>query len=287
MTISDNTLALAPWSATKQKTATTCPFRAYHLYVAKEKEKFDEPPNTSAMTVGIKIHYLMELVLKTHPAVFPEYSNLAKMGNSILEKKVIADGKDLSLQEIDHIYSLYDGTLNMCQRILSHRSKTKSIGLTEVPVGVDNNFNPVDFFDDAAFYRGKIDYLLLHPTGSAAIIDAKTGAWPHLKSHAPQLRAYEILTLYSLKKHIQDAYNITLTSVISGLAYVATEQLLWDDKQTVNAISTGKENLISTLNKVSDRVFNKEIKRGNHCIQCGYKHLCGSRRGKGRGKTKS
>ena len=284
MKISPNTLTLAPWSATKQKTATTCPFRAYHLFVEKTKEVFDTPVSTSAMVVGIKIHSLMELILTKYPDEFPELSTLNDLGTKIMEESIIADGKDLSMSEIDHIYSLFEGTVNMCQRILSHKHKTNSIGFTEVPVAIDEDFNPTDFKDNKSLYRGKIDYLLLHPTGAAAVIDAKTGAWPHLNSHLPQLRAYEVLTLFALSEKFKQEHKISLNSVLSGLAYVATEQLLWDKKQTVDKITIEKNNLINNLNIVADRVFNKEIKRGNHCNSCGFKHLCGSRRGKGRKK---
>ena len=285
---SEQTLKLAPWSATKQKTATQCPFKAFHLFVEKTEEKFDEPISTSALTVGIKIHSLMELLLKKFPKdVFPHADALETMGQSILDKKIIGDQKGLTLGEVDHIHSLFEGTINMCQRILSHQFKTKSIGFTEVPVGIDYNFNPINFFDKDVFFRGKIDYLLLHPMGDAAIIDAKTGAWPYLKSHQPQLRAYEVLSLFSLKKKFQSEYNINLISIISGLAYVATEQLLWDSKQNESTIAgVGKEVFSKSLNDIAARIFNKEIKRGNHCLSCGYKHLCGSRRGKGKKKKK-
>ena len=284
MKISPNTLTLAPWSATEQETATTCHFRAYHLFVEKSKEVFDTPVSTSAMVVGIKIHSLMELLLNRYPDEFPDLKTLNDLGTKIMNENIIADGKDLSMSEIDHMYSLFERTVNMCQRILSHKHKTNSIGFTEVPVAIDEDFNPTDFKDNKSLYRGKIDYLLLHPTGAAAVIDAKTGAWPHLNSHLPQLRAYEVLTLFALSEKFKQEHKISLNSILSGLAYVATEQLLWDKKQTVDKITIEKNNLINNLNIVADRVFNKEIKRGNHCNSCGFKHLCGSRRGKGRSK---
>ena len=68
----ENALKLAPWSATKWKTATGCPFRAYHAWVVKAKEEWDVLPDDSPMIIGIKMHTFMELVLGKFPKdVFP------------------------------------------------------------------------------------------------------------------------------------------------------------------------------------------------------------------------
>ena len=175
----------------------------------------------------------------------------------------------------------------MCQRFLSHRLRSDSRSFVEIPVGIDKDFQPVDFFAKDVFFRGKIDFLMLTPKGSAAIIDAKTGAWPNLKSHSQQLRVYEVLSYHSLKNKFKEDYNIELTSFISGVAYVANEEILWDKVKPLRLVEdSGTKKFIADLNEVSDKVFEKEIKRGNHCDYCGYKHLCGSKRGLKKKKNK-
>ena len=276
----ENALKLAPWSATKWKTATGCPFRAYHAWVVKAKEEWDVLPDDSPMIIGIKMHTFMELVLGKFPKdVFPEMTDLNVFGGRML--KVILKDEDLSYKERDAINSLYHGALSTCQRFLSHRFKTNSKSFVEVPVGIDKNFQPIDFFDKSVFFRGKIDYMMVTPKGAVAIIDAKTGAWPSLKSHTQQLRAYEVLALHALKNKMIQDYNITLSSFISGLAYIASEEVLWDRVRPISLVEgSGTKSFVDSLNAVSDQVFEKKIIRGNHCNYCGYKHLCGSRRGK-------
>jgi len=274
-----NALKLAPWSATKLKTATKCPFRAFQASVAKEKEAWDILPDDSPKIIGIQIHKMMELILGKFPTEkFPEYKELSMFGQRML--KVVLKDNDLSGKEIDAINNLYDGSLNVCQRFLSHKHSTKSKTFVEIPVGIDKDFQPVDFFAKDVFFRGKIDYSMVTPAGAMAIIDVKTGLWPNLKSHAQQLRTYEVLAAHALKKRFKDDYNISLSSFISGLAYVADEEVLWDRVKPVSLVEgSGTTSWIKEINDVADKVFEKEIKRGKHCDYCGYKHLCGSRRG--------
>lgn len=275
----DNALRIAPWSATKLKIATKCPFRAYQAFIAKEGEKFNEPQDESPKVIGIKVHSLMELILGKFPKdKFPDMKSLQALSSRMLE--VIKKDEDLTYRELDAIDSMYIGALNVCQRFLSHKLKIKAEGFIEIPVGIDKNLQPADFFSKDVFFRGKVDYMLVSPSGNVAIIDAKTGAWPSLKGHAQQLRCYEVLTLHGLKNKLKDEYNITLTSFISGLAFVASEDILWDSLKPLPLVEGyGTQSFINSINKVSDAVFEKEIKRGNHCNYCGYKHLCGSKRG--------
>lgn len=275
----ENALRLAPWSATKLKLATKCPFRAYQAFVAKEGEKFSEPQDESPKVIGIKVHTFMELVLGKFPEdQFPEMKDIQVFGKRMLQ--VIKKDEDLTFKELDAIDSMYLGVLNVCQRFLSHKFKTQAKGFVEIPVGIDKDFQPADFFSKDAFFRGKIDYMLVTPSGSVAIIDAKTGTWPNLNSHAQQLRCYEVLSLHSLKKRFLEDYNIRLSSFISGLAYVASEEILWDKVKPLQLVEgSGTKSFVDSINKVSNEVFEKEIKRGPHCDYCGYKHLCGSKRG--------
>ena len=275
----DNAQRLAPWSATKLKTATKCPFKAYHQYINKSEEKWDVLPDDSPMVIGIKMHTFMELVLGKFPKdKFPHMKDLQAFGERMLQ--VIKKDEDLSFKELDAIDSLYHGALNTCQRFLSHKMRTKALGFIEIPVGIDKEFQPVDFFSKDVFFRGKIDYLMLTPNGAAAIIDTKTGAWPSFKGHSQQLRCYEVMVLHSLKKKFKEDYNIDLSSFISGLAYIASEEVLWDKVKPFPLVEGSETaNWTNEINRVSDKVFDKEIKRGNHCNYCGYKHLCGSKRG--------
>lgn len=274
----DNAIKLAPWSATKLKTATKCPFRAYYSWVEKSKEIHNVPLDDSPMIIGIQIHTLMELILDKFPDdIFPHMKDVQALGDRMLQ---VILKEDLTIREQDVIDSLYFGTVSTCQRFLAHKFNSKSLTFVEIPVAIDTLLQPVDFNSRDAFFRGKIDFTMITPSGSVAIIDAKTGQWPSLKAHAQQLRVYEILTAYSLKKRFKDEYNIDLTSIISGLAYVASEEVLWDKSRTIALVEgAGTQNFINEINTISNKVFVKEIKRGNHCDFCGYKHLCGSRRG--------
>jgi CRISPR/Cas system-associated exonuclease Cas4 (RecB family) len=279
MEFNENALKLAPWSATKLKNATKCPFSAYQAYVAKAPEKWDVLPDDSPMIIGILVHKIMELVLGKFPKdQFPEMRDLQTLGQRM--KQVAYKDDNITQKEIDAVDSLYHGTLNMCQRFLSHKWRTKSIAFTEIPVAIDKNLQATDFFAKDVFFRGKIDYLMVSPGGAVASIDAKTGAWPTLNGHSVQLRSYEALIPLTLKKKLLEEYNIKLTSVISGLAYVASEEMLWDKVKPLKLLEgSALKNFVDNINKVSDKVFEQEIKRGKHCNYCGYKHLCGSKVG--------
>ncbi len=281
----DNAVALAPWSATLLKKAIKCPFQVHASKVVKAKEEWDILPDNTAMIVGIKVHKLLELLIGKFPKEnFPDNGDLNTM--SLRFRQIILEDEDITVREIDAINSMYNSALSIAHRILAHRYKTEAQCFVEKEVGIDRHLQPIGFFDKKVFFRGKIDNLLITPQGGVAIIDFKTGNWPGLRGHEQQLRCYEVMTYHSLKNHIKRDYNIQLSSFTSGLAFVPSEEIIWDKTRPVIKVeNSGTTNFINTINNVSDEVVNKVIRRGNHCNHCGYKHLCGSRRGKGKKKA--
>lgn len=279
MEFNENALKIAPWSATKLKLAVKCPFRAYQAFVAKEKEVFTQAQNNSPMIVGIKMHTFMELMLSKFPkGQFPNDADLNLLGQRF--RQVILKDEDITIEEKDNIHSIYDSALSVCQRLLSYKLKTQSVTMVEAEVGIDKHMKPIGFFDKDVFFRGKVDYLMITKNGAVAVIDHKTGQWPNLKGHELQLRAYEVMIVLALKNKIKEDYNIELSSFISGLAFIATEDVLWDKVKPLKLVEgSGIKHFVENLNRVADDVFKQTIKRGNHCDYCGYKHLCGSKRG--------
>ena len=280
----EKALALAPWSATLLKKAIKCPFQVHAAKVVRAKEVWDILPDNTAMIVGIKVHKLLELLIGKFPKEdFPEVAALNTM--SLRFRQIILEDEDITVREIDAINSMYNSALSIAHRILSHSYRSKAICFVEKEVGIDSNMQPIGFFDKDVFFRGKIDNLLITPSGSAGIIDFKTGNWPGLRGHERQLRCYEVMTYHSLKDWLERDYNIQLSSFISGLAFVPSEEIIWDKVRPVIKVeNSGTADFIKTINDVANEVVNKVIRRGNHCTNCGYKHLCGSRRGKGKKK---
>lgn len=283
---SEAALRLAPWSVTKIKSAKKCPFRAAKTYVEREEEKWDASMDNSSAAVGVKIHAFMELMLEHFPKdQFPDDVALNKLGIIMLRK--VLDDNDLTINERDSIENLYDSSVMLCQRLLAHVYSSPGMQtFIESELAVDKDLQPVEYKSPESFFMGKLDFLMVSRTGAAGLLDHKTSQWATLNGQSLQLRSYEVLVLCSLKNKLKEDYNIHLSSFASGVVFNATNEIKWDASQTAEKVETsGVSAFVELVNGVAEEVDKQTIRRGNHCLQCGYKHLCGSRRGMGKKKA--
>lgn len=287
MSFNENALRLAqhPLSYSKLSVAETCGFRFSKQYI--ERVKPVDPVSTADATVGIVVHALMERALlrciqnDTMPS---EEAITVAVDASFNE--AFAEHK-ITVNESERIGAFIMDCKSMLDRLVRFIFQTKSKVFIEVPLAIDQDFNAVDFGDPKAFFRGKLDLVLVAPSGQVAIIDHKTGRRNEYQSpeqviagFGNQLRAYEILVLFGLRAQIKTSYGIDIKSAQTGLNFIGNRELVWSSPTTFDQIrDEGVARFITWVNDLSDRAVEGKVNRGNHCNWCGYKSLCGSKRG--------
>ena len=284
----ENAISLQPWSATKVKRAKKCPFSFHACHVEKEKEVHKVMPSTSAANVGIGIHSIIEEVLNEYPRDIDPTTDMHVL-YEVTEKAVASVAKDpqLTEQEKLDIALMSDSAREVCTRVLNfiYLNPGSKIFMEE-ELAFNKNFVLSDYKNKMeTFFRGKMDLLIVTPNGNAAILDFKTGQWAKLKDNGMQLKTYELLLAFCLVDRLVEEGVAECKSVTSGIANIPNERIEWDAKRPITYVKDqGRSSLVKQINAVSDEVFEKKIKRGSHCDPCGYKHLCGSRRGMGKKK---
>jgi len=256
-----------------------CPFRFNKQYL--EKTAATNEVEGSAAQIGIAVHAIME-------KVFEDFNN---QGQGVVHSdriRTLMDGAyartfskiAMTTGEKDAVLGFESMVENMLMRLLDFAVKNKCKIFPELALAIDKDFNPMSFYvKEGIFFNGKIDLILVTPGGRVAIIDHKTG-FMSPNGHTDQLRAYEVLVGFALAPVLKSQYGIEITSVQTGLNFIADEALVWSPKISIEDIrTTGRDRFVTWVNTLSDDIVSNEIRRGKHCNWCGYRGFCGSKVG--------
>lgn len=271
---------LGPWSVTKMKLVHKCPFRAKKLFLEREPEIITDPESRSGAVVGIAIHNVMEQTLREFPRdIVPTIDDVYDHASRAMQNEIV-NSKLTSKEAID-VQLLLQDSAQLLQRLLMHVYKNEGmLTFVEKEMGIDAELQVVDYESPSVFFKGKLDFLMISKSGSVGLLDHKTSQWATLAGQELQLKCYEALTLCSLKNTMIQDYNINLSSFRSGVVFIATGEILWADSRPAHVVeSQGVSFLTREINACAEILSGGSVQRGNHCLECGYKHLCGSRRG--------
>jgi len=149
------------------------------------------------------------------------------------------------------------------------------------------DFEPTDYSSKDAFFRGKLDVLLIDPQGNALILDHKTG-YRNVTAYDVQLNTYAVLVAKAFAPVFKRDTGIEIKTFQSGLNFIESESLVWKDKISLfDMENTTLPWFVDWVSGIADGISEAKIKRGTHCKQCGFRSLCGSRVGKMKKKKKA
>ena len=281
MNFNDNALRFSAMrlNYSKLSMAKACPFRFNKQYL--EKTVATNEVEGSAAQIGIAVHAIMERVFEEfnkqeHTEIHSDKVRLLMAGAYAKTFTKIA----MTTGEKEAVIGFESMVENMLMRLLAFALKNKCKIFPELALAIDKDFNPMSFFSkEGIFFNGKIDLVMVTPGGRVAIVDHKTGFLsPH--GHTDQLRAYEVLVGFALAPVLKSQYGVEITSVQTGLNFIADESIVWSPAVTIEEIRTaGRDRFVTWVNTLSDGIVSNEIRRGKHCNWCGYRGFCGSKVG--------
>lgn len=288
MSFNDNALRIGtqPLSYSKLEVAKTCGYQFTKKYI--ERVKPVDLVSSSAAAVGTAVHLILELCLKKymHATEMPDLAEISASVNTYFVE--VTTLSPLSSSESDDISLLLGNTQTLLVRLLEYIITHKCKIFIEEELAVDQFLNPMSFGDPKAFFRGKIDLIIVAPSGAVTVVDHKTNRVNEyqtresiLAKHADQLRAYEILVFFGMAKKLRDEFGIDIKAIQTSLAYVVLADILRNPRPTnLTGLKTlNAEWFVDWVNKLSDRAVEGKVNRDRHCDWCGYKSLCGSKRG--------
>ena len=288
MPFNDNALRIGsrPLSYSKLEVAKTCGFLFTKKYI--ERVKPVDPVSSSAGAVGTAIHSVTErciIEFKDATEVPGPYDVRAAVDRHLAA--VVVEQKIMSSEQ-DDIARLLTNTGILVLRLVTFIITNKCKVFIEEELAVDQFLNPMAYDDPKAFFRGKVDLIIVAPNGYVMVVDHKTNRVNEYQTpegilfkHAEQLKAYEVLIYFGMRQKIKNLFGIEIKAIQTGLSYVVLADILKSPAPTkVEELKTAAaEWFVSWVNRLSDQAVAGKTIRGKHCEWCGYKSLCGSKRG--------
>jgi len=276
---SENSLELAkhPLSYSKLKVAKKCPFHFQKRY--NERVKPTNQVEASSAVVGTTVHAVMENIIGSLQHESSINMDVVTQHLSGAFVKAAEQVPKLTSEEASRVMDHEDPIRQMALRIAKYGADNGCSVYIEEALAVDKELNPVPYNSSDAFFRGKIDLVMVMPSGLAAVIDYKTG-YRNIKAHEEQMRTYEILVGYALAPKVKQNTGVELKAVRTALSFVADGAIDWFSMSTMKDIKTSRTNwFYNFVNGLSDKVKDGKVNRGSHCNQCRYRSYCGSKVG--------
>lgn len=264
------------FSYSKLSEGLKCPFKYNKVYV--ERERPTNKVDKSIALTGTVVHTIIEnSLLKLDTVTDPSFDEVKAI---VIEKYIAAEKEyNLSEHEVLEIAHFESNIEEVLYRIAHYVKAKEAIIYTEKALAFDANFQPVSYNSPEAFFRGKIDLLIVHPTGNVDIVDHKTG-FPNKKGHLTQLQTYELLVTYALAPALLKERGLKVCTVRSGINFIVQDRVSWEPLVHINEIEMrSKPWFINWVNEICESISLNKVKRGKHCNRCGYRSFCGSRVG--------
>lgn len=258
-----NSLRDQTWSMSKLKLLESCPLQFYLKYIIRFQH-MDENQDTTARDLGSAIHYTLEMM---------------QTGHTIQEAYELTEGEWRDVVGQENWPKIIDMLPNVRKfnRMMHDRDEQNPFTSVdpEVKMAVNRDWEPVDFHDSSAFFRGVVDYTARRD-GDVMIVDYKKGGGGYLtKYHSPQLNSYILLDYYC---------NQRFDSASAYIYYVEAGELSRGPTIPGGMIESHTRPWLE--NKIEAAIIAVESEgyfkhsRGNLCKYCDYADLCkGGKRG--------
>ena len=279
MWFSNNAISLGKkkLSYSKLKLGSKCGFAYKHKHMEYTKPT-NEVENYRAI-VGNFIHEVTEKTLEYYHECSDELTrqNIIKKVESVFEEVVI--DMPLTTKEAEEVLNLQSSTEYMSRRILTYSRDNSCHMYLEKELAFNSEFEPVAYDSKEAFFRGKLDVILVDPKGNVIIIDHKTG-YRNTTAYDIQLKTYEVLVAKAFAPWYLSEFGEPVTSIRSGLNFIESESLVWKSRSTMSMFEINTLPwFVKWVSEISDSIIEAKVKRGTHCNQCGFRSLCGSKVG--------
>lgn len=252
--------ALGPWSPSKLKTLEKCPFQFYLRYLLKFKvpESLKAHDDPVSANVGKAAHQILEDIV-AGKSLDRAYADT--------KRKYLKDSSLNEAQWEEHVETLNFNITQFKDRMeeLEQRHPVKRI-FTELRIGINKNYEPVDFFADDVWVRGVVDLILLLECMDIIIIDHKTGGGEgSINPYKAQLDWYKILFHYGISKieGAQTGIHFIKAGEIKMATFSHAEEI---EGKLRNTLEMSIEGAIDSL--ISKGYF-KHV-RGSYCKWCEY-----------------
>ncbi len=245
------------WSMSKLKLLENCPLQFYLSYIVKFRY-MDESQDTLARDLGTAIHDLLEQM---------------QSGMTIKEAYEYCKDKHYTIVTADKWYMLDSMIPNVHKfnRIMHNKDLQKPFDWIEpeMKLAVNKDWEPVDFFDKDAYFRGVVDYMG-RSDGESTVIDYKKGGQGFLtKYHSPQLLSYLLLDYYCNGKF--SVGNSSIYYVEAGELSIGPQI---DGEMIESHTRPWLENKIEAAIVAVESEGYFKHSRGNYCKYCDYADKC-------------
>lgn len=254
-------VGLGPWSPSKEKLLSQCPFQFYLKYILKIKV----PPilgmksDPLSAEVGKAAHRVLEFVMLGDS--IGQAFDKAKV-EFLAESPVLTE--DLWREKVSALeYQIH----SFQERISAFKVHTpiKQV-FTERNIGITSQWTPTEFFANDVWYRGVVDLILLLTNNDIIIIDHKTGGGQgSVKNYAFQLDRYKALFHHGVApiNGAQSGIHFIGEGSIKMGTYSGRDEI---ESQIVERIKWEIDGAIESV--VSTGYF-KHV-RGNYCKWCDF-----------------
>lgn len=262
-------VGLGPWSYSKVKVLSKCPFQFYLKYILKAKPA--TPPPVSVITeTGKAAHRILELVIMGK-GIEDAFRAVRREYEEVLPGDLWNDGDGHEMGGVGRAeYSI----VKFKERIDAFEKKNPvKRFITELKIGVTKDWEPTGFFAEDVYYRGVIDLIIQLNNGDIIFLDHKYGPDPVIgvRNFQDQLNTYKVL----FSKGIE-SYN----DAQSGIHFVRHGEIvmgsLTPKADVENTLANRVEFSINgAIDKVKDLGFFKHI-ASSACQWCEFSGPCKS-----------
>lgn len=254
--------SMGPWSNSKYKTLTKCPFQYYLKYVLKLKVPEGLAPRSDPLSaqVGTAAHKVLEHIL---------------LGKSVEKAYALAKKEHLNDSLTEEVWKERVDSLNY--NITKFKDRIESFDrnnpikrvLTELRLGINDKFEPTGFFSEDVWIRGVVDLVLILECMDVIIIDHKTGGGQGpVTPYEEQLDWYKVLFQFGMEKArgIQTAVHFIGEGEVKMAKYAEASHI---ESSMKNMLVMTLEGAIEML---KEKGYFKHI-RGTMCKWCEFDNI--------------
>ncbi len=253
--------SMGAWSPSKQKLLDKCPLKFLLDYVLKvqvieEEKKTDDG---ALRHIGTAAHSILEWIIQGMDI------------EEAYEKAHKEHYKDVTEEHWHKVVSLQPNIEEFMFRLKIFKAQHKVAHIfPELKLGVDKDWQPVDFFDDNAFFRGIVDLPMLMENGDIVIIDHKHGGFPEfgIRNYNEQLDTYKALFHFGKQK---------VNNAAAGIHFIKAGDILIGNKTPASSIEQIPNKLQVYIEGSVDQINDKgefKYKRNSICTYCDYQPIC-------------
>ena len=239
----------APWSLSKSDLAAKCPYAFKLRYL----EKVKRASGTHAQ-IGIAAHEVQEFILND---MVPKVALETALNNM----------PNLTVKEIETVESMLGNMASFHERMQRFRKKHDVVEVfNEQKWAINRQFEPVDWKDPDAFYRGIVDYAMLTRGGYLVVMDHKSGRRHPVEKYSRQLDSYAVLGL-SMYSDIKGAH--------AALHYIKTGDIDWHFMRKTDVIQgLLRAALVEMLSVRAAKLPGYPVTPNKFCKWCDYIEHC-------------